>query len=855
MPEEIVDESHPEPGSRVFQPMTSPDHPDFEAAMALDVFDITRSRQLHSRKHTPTCFKYRSKRKCRFRMPRTLVPNTIFDEETGVILQKRDHEWLNNYNPWFSIIMRANHDCQYLFTQTHALAIIYYIMKYISKTEMNTYSKLTIAAAVAKAIATTTRGNTDAGKTMLIKTYNKLSSHREVGIPEAISHLLDFPDHFTDGVFSNIHTTHLLNYLKCSDDDSEETSGDSAVVRVHHRTTIVSLFDDYSYRGSFLGNLCLYDYCSLVYKDKKNDCGLPFESAHPQHDTHRQFIRHGKPAIPTLLGKLLFLRPDSTDEIVRNEHFCLVSALFIPWNHDQALAKSPALSWEEFFRSREQSIPPRILRYIGNLALLHKSKEEARVDQLQLRAQFAEEGEDTERGDHMFSGHFDMSDDEDWQDEASNASRSLAVVQSALEASSNSLDEYVQEAMDANCENGYFDNSMPSSPSPDPHFEFGEHRHVPFFTATDLKAMKTSLKTAREKTDVRANASMNVDIQPDVFLTDKRDVLSVIREFNLNKEQTRAFRIICSHALGIHPVEESQLLMGVFGEGGTGKSTLIKAIRVWFESNNRGHELIVTATTGSAAVKVNGSTVHSAVCIPIEMSDGKRVGKLTPKKIDEWTERRYMIIDEVSMLDCKVMEDLHKQLTIAKANPEIEFGGMNIIFFGDFLQLPAVINPDLYRDTVNRRQGHQLWRSLNAVVILKEQMRQAGDPDCAALLSRLRRRDPTDEDIETLNSRIGAKLPNMKSVAVVVRRHALRHAINMRRLRELESNSNTRTIYCVASLSDVKNVSVHQAYRVQFGERGSPVDAILPLLPGVPLMITTNVDRPLGKHSSSSSNA
>jgi len=226
--------------------------------------------------------------------------------------------------------MRANHDCQYLFTQTHALAIIYYIMKYISKAETTTYSKLTIAAAVAKAFATTPKGIKDADKTMLVKTYNKLASHREIGLPEVISHLLDFPDHFTDAVFSNIHTTHLLNYLKYFSDDSHETSGDSTVVRVHNRTTIVSPCDDYTYRGSPLANLCLYDYCSLVYKDKKADCGLSFESMHPQHVTHRQFVRYEKVTISTLLGKLLFLRSDSTDASVRSEHFYLVSALFVP---------------------------------------------------------------------------------------------------------------------------------------------------------------------------------------------------------------------------------------------------------------------------------------------------------------------------------------------------------------------------------------------------------------------------------------------------------------------------------------------------------------------------------------------
>ena len=786
-------------------------------------------------------------------MPRTLVSSTVFDDDTGVILQKRDNEWVNNYNPWFSIIMRANHDCQYLFTRTHALAIVYYVMKYISKAETSTYSKLTIAAAVAKTLTTKPKGSKDIGKSMLIKTYNKLASHRELGVPEAISHLLDFPDHFTDAVFSNMHTTHLLNYyLKYSgaNDSPEETgSRDSAIVRVHNRTTIVSQFDDYSCRGSAMADFCLYDYCSLVYKDKKRDCGLSFESMHPQHATHRQFVRQGKPAIPTLLGKLLFLRPDSTDEVVRNAHFSLVSAVFVPWSHDHPHAKSHTMSWEEFFRTKEETLPPRISRHISNLALLHKSKEEARIDQLQLRAQFAEDGEENEAGERVSAGDFDISDDEDWQGTGSNASRSLALVQSALEASSNLVDEYVQEAMSANCENGYFDSPTPSSPPPsNPHFGFDEHDHISLFTAVDTKAISTDLKAARERHEVLVNASANVNIQPRVFLARESDLVSIIREFSLNKEQTRAFRIICNHALGIHPTDEPHLLMGVFGEGGTGKSTLIEAVRVWFERNNRGHELIVTGTTGSAAVKVNGSTVHSAVCIPIETSDGKRVGKLTPKKIAEWTERRYMIIDEVSMLDCKVMEGLHKQLTIAKSKPEVGFGGMNMIFIGDFLQLPAVINPDLYRDTLKHNEGHLLWRSLNAVVILTEQMRQAGDPACAALLSRLRIRQPTDEDIETLNSRIGAKLPNIKSVPVVVRRHTLRQAMNMRRLQELESSSNMRIVYCLADISNPKNgATVDRAYQVQFGERRSPFDAILPLLPGVPLMITKNVDRPLSK--------
>jgi hypothetical protein len=96
------------------------------------------------------------------------VPDTVFDETMGIILQKRDREWLNNHNPWFSLIMRTNHDIQYLFSQTEALAKIYYAMKYITKTEDSTYSKVTIAAAVAKSLAMS--GRNDKGKAMLIRT-------------------------------------------------------------------------------------------------------------------------------------------------------------------------------------------------------------------------------------------------------------------------------------------------------------------------------------------------------------------------------------------------------------------------------------------------------------------------------------------------------------------------------------------------------------------------------------------------------------------------------------------------------------------------------------------------------------
>jgi hypothetical protein len=58
MRDEIMDDSPTETGRRALQPMLPPDHPTFEEAMNLDVFNVVASRQMHNEQHNPTCFKY-----------------------------------------------------------------------------------------------------------------------------------------------------------------------------------------------------------------------------------------------------------------------------------------------------------------------------------------------------------------------------------------------------------------------------------------------------------------------------------------------------------------------------------------------------------------------------------------------------------------------------------------------------------------------------------------------------------------------------------------------------------------------------------------------------------------------------
>jgi hypothetical protein len=126
-------------------------------------------------------------------------------------------------------------------------------------------------------------------------------------------------------------------------------------------------------------------------------------------------------------------------------------------------------------------------------------------------------------------------------------------------------------------------------------------------------------------------------------------------------------------------------------------------------------------------------------------------------------------------------------------------------------------------------------------------MRLAEDPLYAGILSRIRLRVPTEDDIEVLRSRIGAQLPNMQPVPAVMRRHVLCHAMNICRLHKAESFSQTGITYCIAKLSEVTSMSMLQAPQIQFGARGLKVGTIISLIIGVPLLITKNVNRPLGK--------
>ncbi|KAH7906875.1 hypothetical protein BJ138DRAFT_1015494, partial [Hygrophoropsis aurantiaca] len=94
-----------------------------------------------------------------------------------------------------------------------------------------------------------------------------------------------------------------------------------------------------------------------------------------------------------------------------------------------------------------------------------------------------------------------------------------------------------------------------------------------------------------------------------------KEVDNIVRElhFDGNEEQERSFRIIAEHFLN---GDKDPLRMFVTGMGGTGKSYVIDAVVELFRRCGASSKLLLSAPTGSAAVLINGYTIHALTFLP-----------------------------------------------------------------------------------------------------------------------------------------------------------------------------------------------------------------------------------------------
>ena len=105
--------------------------------------------------------------------------------------------------------------------------------------------------------------------------------------------------------------------------------------------------------------------------------------------------------------------------------------------------------------------------------------------------------------------------------------------------------------------------------------------------------------------------------------------------------------------------------------------------------------VVVTASTGKAAVHIDGTTLHSAFNLPVR-GDGFVNTKLGRDKKD-FFQRKYanlkaLIIDEISMVSKESFDDLNNNMRAIfdeDGTLNKDFGAKSMLVIGDFLQLPA----------------------------------------------------------------------------------------------------------------------------------------------------------------------
>jgi ATP-dependent DNA helicase PIF1 len=199
----------------------------------------------------------------------------------------------------------------------------------------------------------------------------------------------------------------------------------------------------------------------------------------------------------------------------------------------------------------------------------------------------------------------------------------------------------------------------------------------------------------------------------------------------------------------------------VTGPGGSGKSALIR--QIYKHSCSISKKIYVTALTGCAAVLLNcqAKTIHSWAGIglgnqPIE----NLVKKIKNNKFSKelWKTTEILIVDEVSMLSYKLFNILNQIGKILRNNTR-PFGGIQVIFSGDFFQLPPVGNiddPDSMRFCFESEDWNIVFKKDNQIQ-LKKIFRQTDDT-YANILNQIRNGKIKRKSFDLLSKYVGREI-------------------------------------------------------------------------------------------------
>lgn len=189
------------------------------------------------------------------------------------------------------------------------------------------------------------------------------------------------------------------------------------------------------------------------------------------------------------------------------------------------------------------------------------------------------------------------------------------------------------------------------------------------------------------------------------------------------------------------------------GNAGTGKSFLLRLIRKRCSI----HSTFVTASTGVAAVNIGGVTLHGFAGIQNDSLDVETLVRIAFSKnksaVARWKQCELLIVDEVSMVSGSLLDKLD---AVARRIRGVEspFGGIRVLFFGDFCQLPPVSKDSGRCPTPDFCFLSSTWRDLALRTVRLTRVFRQADAAFTQILNELRMARLSPASLEALRARV-----------------------------------------------------------------------------------------------------
>ena len=292
------------------------------------------------------------------------------------------------------------------------------------------------------------------------------------------------------------------------------------------------------------------------------------------------------------------------------------------------------------------------------------------------------------------------------------------------------------------------------------------------------------------------------------------------------------------------------------GAGGTGKSHTIRAITAW--ALNKGIRVAVTAMTGCAALLLNADdtkgpkrakTLHSWAGVGLGREAPHELAAIIEKNRrakSRWVMTQLLIVDEISMMMADFLEKLDFVARRLRRSPDKRFGGLQIVFAGDFCQLPPVS-----KETIHYVFESPIWSTLLDESHYLTQIVRQTDPVFQRILTEARMGSLTAESLAILETRKG--LPwqdNEIRPTLLFTRNAEVDTINRKNMEALDGERRTFEAKTVVTTTTTATASSHMDPEIQRGlaklDADAPYSPMLELCVGAQVMLLTNMNQEQG---------